>query len=112
MDQLHFFLFWYTLPAIYIQNEEHKWTCYIGVPYGTHLWQVAKSSQMNGNFKIALTTYIMKLLASQKGNTCRFLQSDIVPLVRKWFYQSFAKSDVQNLQLLNGPLNYALLRPS
>jgi hypothetical protein len=33
-----------------IHSEQYKWTCCIGVPYGTHLWQVADSSNMNGAF--------------------------------------------------------------
>jgi hypothetical protein len=38
----------------YISNEEHLWTVCLGVPYGTHIWQVADSSELNVSFKIAL----------------------------------------------------------
>jgi hypothetical protein len=70
----------------YIHNDQHKWTCCIGVPYRTHLWQVADSSEMNGSFKLALTQYKQKFISLQSGNigqTCRFVQTDIIPLVRK-----------------------------
>jgi hypothetical protein len=39
----------------YICNPLHRWVVCIGVPYGTHLWQVADSAELNGSFKIALT---------------------------------------------------------
>jgi hypothetical protein len=46
----------YQLPFLdYINTEENKWTVCIGVPYGTHIWQVGDSSKQNGAFKQALT---------------------------------------------------------
>jgi hypothetical protein len=39
----------------YISEAGHKWKCCIGVPYATHIWQPADSSQLNGAFKIAST---------------------------------------------------------
>ncbi len=35
----------------YIHDCRHKWVVCIGVPYGTHTWQMADSSEMNGAFK-------------------------------------------------------------
>ena len=32
-------------------SPEHEWVVCIGVPCGTHIWQVHDSSQMNGLFK-------------------------------------------------------------
>jgi hypothetical protein len=96
----------------YIHDEDHKWTCCIGVPYGTHLWQVADSSQMNGSFKMALTKFKRELMASQTGKSCRFVQTDIIPLVRKSWYKSFAKKDCAKAAIAKrgwNPLNYALL---
>jgi hypothetical protein len=40
----------------YINGDGHEWTCCLGVPYVTHLWQVADSPYLKANFKIALTT--------------------------------------------------------
>ena len=34
----------------YINDDAHKWCVCIGVPYGTHLWQVADSEEQNGSF--------------------------------------------------------------
>jgi hypothetical protein len=43
------------LPIIdYIHGTGHEWITCIGVPYGTHLWQVADSPQLNGAFKSEL----------------------------------------------------------
>jgi hypothetical protein len=38
----------------YINQPANKWHVCIGVPCGTHLWQVADSSQVNGRFKIEI----------------------------------------------------------
>jgi hypothetical protein len=35
----------------YIRDEDHPWFCCIGLPYGTHLWQVGDSPAHNGNYK-------------------------------------------------------------
>jgi hypothetical protein len=35
----------------YICDINHKWACCIGLPYGTHLWQVGESKARNGNYK-------------------------------------------------------------
>jgi hypothetical protein len=46
----------------YINDLEHKWVGCFGVPYATHVWQVADASSLNGCFKIELT--------KQNKNTC------------------------------------------
>ncbi len=38
----------------YIDEEASKWKVCFGVPYGTHIWQVADSPQLNGAFKTSL----------------------------------------------------------
>ncbi len=39
----------------YINDDEsHKWYSCFGVPYATHIWQVADSSPLNGSYKIDL----------------------------------------------------------
>jgi hypothetical protein len=96
----------------YIHSEQHKWTCCIGVPYGTHLWQVADSSQINGGFKIALTRFKREVLACLTGNTPRFMQTDIISLVRKAWYASFAKQESAKVAIAKrgwNPLIFYLL---
>jgi hypothetical protein len=96
----------------YIHEDKNKWTCCIGVPYGTHLWQVADSSPMNGCFKSQLTKAKRDLLSFNTKSTSRFVQSDVIPLVRKAWYASFAKTEKAKSAIADRgwhPLNYKLL---
>jgi hypothetical protein len=34
-----------------VMSDEHMWMVCIGVPYATHLWQVADSSELNRSYK-------------------------------------------------------------
>jgi hypothetical protein len=96
----------------YINQPEHKWFVCLGVPYGTHKWQVADSSQVNGMFKIQLTKTKCEYLR-YKSNNQSLLVTDIVPIVKTAFSKSFA--NVQNTKKAIaergwGPaLNYRLL---
>jgi hypothetical protein len=38
----------------YVHSDPNRWEVCIGVPYGTHLWQVADSPQLNGAYKTLL----------------------------------------------------------
>jgi hypothetical protein len=46
----------------YIFDADHPWMVCIGVPYGTHLWQVADSAEQNSTFKKKLAQKKVKLL--------------------------------------------------
>ena len=39
----------------YFNNPEDQWIAYIGVPYGTVLWQVGDSKEQNGSFNMVMT---------------------------------------------------------
>lgn len=39
----------------YIHDDKHPWVVCVGVPFGTHLWQVVDSSELNGAFKMEVT---------------------------------------------------------
>ena len=39
----------------YVNDPSHKWCVCIGVPYGTSLWQVADSEELNASFQIAFS---------------------------------------------------------
>jgi hypothetical protein len=98
----------------YANNPAHKWIICLGVPYGTHIWQVADSSQMNGAFKMALTVAKCKLFefVTTKLNRKGFVPTDIVPLVNVAWAKSFGKTtDARRAVLQRGwsPLNYVLL---
>ena len=51
----------------YIHDSQHEWVVCIGVSYGTHIWQVADSSEMNGAFKLGVTKAKKSLLQCQTG---------------------------------------------
>jgi hypothetical protein len=67
----------------YIHEKDHEWVCCIGVPYGTHIWQVADSPKMNGAFKINLTVAKLEPFHLKSGlHKSNFEMTAIIPLVR------------------------------
>ena len=97
----------------YIHGSGHEWVSCFGVPYGTHIWQVADSPQLNGLFKSMLAR--LKQLYFSKRSTLgqqSFEMSDIVPLVRRAWEQSFAIQTNAKKAIAErgwGPLNYVCL---
>jgi hypothetical protein len=51
-----------------VTSKETKWTVFIGVPYGTNLWQVGDSAQQNGAYKSRLTLEKQLLLEKKTAN--------------------------------------------
>ena len=94
----------------YINNKEHEWMVCIGVPYGTHLWQVGDSSQQNGSFK--MWVYKIKGEFILCKETSSFSMTDIVPIVAHSWPHSFGRKE-GNLHAIAvrgwGPCNSALL---
>jgi hypothetical protein len=67
---------------------------------------------MNGSFKIALTKFKRELMAILIEKGSQFVQTDIIPLVRKSWNASFAKKEkAKSANAKRGwnPLNYILL---
>jgi len=94
----------------YINIPEHEWVCCIGVPYATHIWQVADASELNGLFKIELTRAKREYLRHR--TTACFLPTDIVPLVKHAWHRSFGNQDRAAKAIASrgwNPLNYCLL---
>jgi hypothetical protein len=77
----------------YIHGKDHEWSCCIGVPYATHIWQVADSPQLNGSFKSELTKAKRKFfeIKAARGSHS-FEMCDIVPLVTHAWSNSFGNS--------------------
>jgi hypothetical protein len=97
----------------YIHNAEHPWSCCIGVPYGTHIWQVADSPQLNGLFKNSLAK-AKKIFFDIKveRNIQRFETTDIIPLVTYAWDRSFALVHNAKKAIAQrgwNPMNYYLL---
>jgi hypothetical protein len=99
----------------YINQPSTEWNVCIGVPYGTHLWQVADSSQINGKLKIEMTKEKCQYM-KYKNNTTGLLVTGIVPIVTGAFRQRFANVTNTTQAIAEqgwGPaLNYCLLLDS
>jgi hypothetical protein len=55
-----------------------------GVPYATHIWQVADASSLNGAYKVELAKAKLKYI--EKRETPKFEPTDIVPW-STWHFQ-------------------------
>jgi hypothetical protein len=94
----------------YVNEPAHKWYCCFGVPYATHIWQVADASSLNGCYKIELTKAKRNYI--QYRSVPKFEPTDIVPLVNVAFSKSFGKQkNAQKAIASRGwnPLNYNIL---
>jgi hypothetical protein len=94
----------------YINEPSHKWVCCIGVPYATHIWQVADASELNGLFKIELTRAKREYLWHR--SSARFLPTDIIPLLNIAWPKSFGNQEraARAIEARGwNPLNYSLL---
>jgi hypothetical protein len=98
----------------YTLESDMSWTCCIGVPYGTSMWQVGDSPEQNGTFKIEskkanADTVWHKIRA---GLPAMLERCDIVRIVNIARQKSFARVDT-NLKAIAergwGALNYVLL---
>jgi hypothetical protein len=96
----------------YINDKDHKWTVCLGVPYGTHIWQVADSSELNGCFKIALNKAKREYMKLKPWNNKKWLPTDIIPLINMAWVKSFARVDTARKAIIKRgwyALNYVLL---
>lgn len=96
----------------YIHEPNNPWEVCIGVPYGTHLWQVADSPQLNGAFKTLMTKHKRELFDKKTSLGRNFDATDIFPLINRSWKGSFgnvlgAKKAIAKRGW--GPLNYVLL---
>jgi hypothetical protein len=98
----------------YINNENHRWSVCIGVPYGTSLWQVGDSTQQNGVFKVRITMIKQKLLDFRfnKMMGIELIPSDIIPIVNFAWEGSFESKENNKKAIFErgwNPLNRMLL---
>jgi hypothetical protein len=96
----------------YINDEAHKWQCCIGVPYATHVWQPADSSELNGSFKIKLTSEKINYMKKKVGDKKGFVSTDVVPIVNKAWPLTLGNKDFAKKAITErgwGPLTYVLL---
>jgi hypothetical protein len=94
----------------FINDPNHPWVVCLGVPYGTHLWQVADATELNGCFKIALCNAKRIYLTYREEN--KFVSTDVIPLVNMAFPLSFGRKENASKAILKRgwfPLTYVLL---
>jgi hypothetical protein len=77
----------------YIHDPLHKWVVCIGVPYATHLWQVADSSEQNGSFKMECNRAKRSIYDKRPLGKKSFTNSDVIPIINKTWPLSFGKVD-------------------
>lgn len=97
----------------YIRDDNHPWSVIIGLPYGTHLWQVGDSHAQNGNYKHYEQAFKDILLKEKLiwNMPLTLKPTDVVPIVNYTWERSFAvKRNNQKAILDRGwcPANRAL----
>jgi len=98
----------------HIMGKEHRWHAFIGVPFGTGLWQVGDAKECNGTFKVVFYKAKQELIALRESLRMNiiFLPSDVIPLVNKAWDCSFGDPSKVRKALADrgwNPLNRALL---
>jgi hypothetical protein len=96
----------------WINDPEHPWKVCIGVPYATHIWQPADSSELNGSFKSALTKVKRQYLRFKPEQARRFAPTDIVPILNMAWEKSLGRPDLASKAIIERgwrTLNYILL---
>lgn len=96
----------------YIFNDDHPWMVSIGVPYGTHIWQVADSSEQNAIFKKLLSEEKAMYLEYRPVTKQKFAPTDVIPLVKKCWDRSFGHCFNSRKAIASrgwNPLTYNLL---
>ena len=76
----------------------------IGVPYGTHKWQVGDSSQQNGMFKMMVTKFKRQLITWKSMNQSGrpdVLPEDIISIVNYAWDHSFANVEGNKQAILS-----------
>jgi len=94
----------------YICNPRHKWYSCFGVPYATHVWQVADASGLNGAYKIELAKAKREYI--EHRSLPKFEPTDIVPLVNMAFGKRFGNQKNALKAIADrgwNPLNYNIL---
>lgn len=99
----------------YINDPSTKWFVAIGLPYGTHVWQIGDSSEQNGSFNNAFYE-ALDILFEEKlktGQPATILKTDIIPLVIAAWLRSFGRQESNKTAILKrgwNPLNRGCLQ--
>lgn len=99
----------------YINNLNTQWFVTVGLPYGTHVWQVGDSSEHNSSFNNAFYE-ARDILFDEKWKTGQpptIVKTDIIPLVNCAWERSFARRESNKKAISTrgwNPLNRGCLK--
>jgi hypothetical protein len=96
----------------YINDNGHRWKCCIGVPYATHIWEPADSSELRSSYKIAVTKAKALYQRSKQDNKKSFKPTNVIPLLNLAWADSFGRKELARKAILERGwlvLNYVLL---
>lgn len=96
----------------YITDDNHAWCCCLGVPYGTHIWQPADSSELNGSFKIAFSKAKIEYQKYKPSDNKAFSPTDIIPILNMAWGKSLGNKRNARKAIVDrgwATLNYVLL---
>lgn len=96
----------------YIHDKKHPWAVCIGVPYGTHIWQVADASECNGTFKMGVTRAKRVIFDARPDGKKQFTPTDIIPIINKSFPGSYGNVEFAKKAIAKRgwfPATFALL---
>ncbi len=104
----------FELPFLSYINDsnEYPWVVCIGMPYGTHIWQVADLSELNGAFKMELTHAKNSIYAAKPNDMKKWLVSNFILIINQAFQTSLGMVDKALKAIIDRgwrTLNYALL---
>ena len=88
------------------------WVVCIGVPYMTHVWQVADSEALNGCFSMSLNRAKQRMYDLKPMDKKAFYPTDIIPLINQAWPESFGRVVQAKKAIAErgwNPLNYSLL---
>lgn len=92
-------------------DDDHRWHAFIGVPFGTGLWQAGDAEQCNGGFEVALAPAKQGLMLfwQQHRRDIKFKSADVIPLLNKAWGKSFGDETMVKKALAQRGWNCALL---
>lgn len=77
----------------YVNNPNHRWGIWLGLPYTTNLWQVGDAPEQNGVLKVEWYRLKEQLVRFKldHGLNPNLHAEDIVPLVNNFFLKHLVK---------------------
>ena len=99
----------------YVNEDDTKWTCVLGVPYGTDLWQVHDDKRQNGSSKMALSDEKRKWFLKKRREhnlPSELMCEEVVNIFRPAIVRSFLVVDHAKKTLVHRgwePFNRATL---